>query len=617
MCGILGEYSPKKSLLPLERFKTLLDISKSRGPDQSCIESTSGKVRFGFNRLSILDLSKEASQPIWSPSGRYLIVFNGEIYNHIELRKSLSDFGKNIKSHGDTVSLAYCIDKWGINKSIEYLDGMFAIGVWDRQEKCLSLARDFAGIKPLFYGLNKNGFVFASQYNQISNHPFFRDEEINKSVLKLYIAQQFVPPPFGLLKNTFSVFPGEIVKLDKYGKLGKKRYWSFPKFDDSIMNYTDAKNIIENEIQRSVKEQLISDVPLGAFLSGGVDSPLICNYAKNYIGSDFNTFSIGSNSKTHDETYLSNQYARALKTKHHIGKMTSENFLDRLDDILTKAGEPIGDSSILPTWKLSNIASSKVTVILSGDGADELFFGYERFQSIAKNHWLWNYPFYLRYLLRGLDRLVFNDKFINECVLSSTPGDSHFGLQSKHSKDFYNKLVPELKNVSFPDDFDIYQYSNPKTKNELLHMIREAEFYGMLQKTLAKVDRASMANSIEVRVPFLKKNLVEKVVGTGVEVHSPIEKRKKILYSLLIKSFRNINPDYDKKGFSIPMKNWIRKKYRGEFYEKLLDENFCYSFGIENKKMEEVLNSHINGKQDFKWPLFTLYSLSVWNNAKI
>ena len=617
MCGILGEYSPSNRLPSLEKFKKILDISKSRGPDETSIKSISGKVRFGFNRLSILDLSKEASQPIWSPSGRYLIVFNGEIYNHIELRKSLGDFGENIKSHGDTVSLSYCIDKWGINKSIESLEGMFAIGVWDRKEKCLSLARDFAGIKPLFYGLNKNGFVFASQYNQISNHPFFRDEKINKSVLKLYISQHFIPPPFGLLKNTFSVFPGEIVKVDKSGKLEKRRYWSFPKFDNSIMSFTDSKNIIDNEIQDSVKQQLFSDVPLGAFLSGGVDSPLICNYAKNYITGDFNTFSIGSDSEIHDETHQSSQYARALNTKHHIEKMTSENFLEGIDDILMKAGEPIGDSSILPTWKLSNIASSKVTVILSGDGADELFFGYERFQSIAKNHWLWNYPFYLRYLVRGLDRLVFNDKFINECVLSSSPGDSHFGLQSKHTNAFYDWLVPGLKNVSLPVDYDIYQYSNPKTKNELLHMIRQAEFYGMLQKTLAKVDRASMANSIEVRVPFLKKSLVEKVVKTGIETHSPMEKRKKVLYDILIQSFRNIKPQSDKKGFSIPLKNWIRKKYRSAFYEKLLDGNFCHSFGIENKKMEEVLNSHMNGKQDYKWPLFTLYSLSVWNNAKV
>ena len=147
-------------------------------------------------------------------------------------------------------------------------------------------------------------------------------------------------------------------------------------------------------------------------------------------------------------------------------------------------------------------------------------------------------------------------------------------------------------------------------------MIRKVEFYGMLQKTLAKIDRASMANSVEVRVPFLKKKLIEKVIRTGIETHSPLKKRKKILYDLLIKSFRNIKPEYNKKGFSIPLTNWIREHYKSLFYEKLLDKNFCHSFGIENNKMEQVLNDHINGKYDYKWPLFAFYSLSVWNNAK-
>ena len=207
--------------------------------------------------------------------------------------------------------------------------------------------------------------------------------------------------------------------------------------------------------------------------------------------------------------------------------MTAKNSIALLDKILISAGEPIGDSSILPTWILSNIASSKATVILSGDGADELFFGYNRFQSIAKNHWLWNYPFYLRYFLRGIDRLIFNDRFINECVLASSPGKSHFGLHSKNSINFYEQLVPDLGNISLPQNYNIYNYKNPKTNNELLHLIRKAEFYGMLQKTLTKVDRASMANSIEIRVPFLKKGLVEKIIKIGISVHSPLEKEKK------------------------------------------------------------------------------------------
>ena len=200
--------------------------------------------------------------------------------------------------------------------------------------------------------------------------------------------------------------------------------------------------------------------------------------------------------------------------------------------------------------------------------------------------------------------------------MESSPGRSHFGLHSKNVINLYDELVPDLENISLPQNFKLYNYTNPKTNGELLHLIREAEFYGMLQKTLTKVDRASMANSIEVRVPFLKKKLVENVIKTGISVHSPLKKRKKILYDLLLKSFRNIKPQKKKKGFSIPLTNWIRKNYKSVFYEKLLDGHFCSSYGINKKEMENTLNEHMECKQDYKWPLFTLYSLAVWDDAR-
>ena len=616
MCGILGELSLNNNLASIEEFKKILNLSKNRGPNETRIETLGKKNRFGFNRLSILDLSEKASQPIWSPSRRYIIVFNGEIYNHQKLRLKLGGFAKNIQSNSDSVSLAYSIEKWGIKTTINKLEGMFAIGVWDRKKKCLTLARDFAGIKPLFYGWNGKSLVFSSQYNQISNHPHFKNEKINRSVLKLYLNQHFIPPPFGILNNTFSVCPGEIITLNIEGKLIKTKYWNFPEFDNSTIDYNEAENIIENELRNSVFEQLFADVPLGAFLSGGVDSPIICDYANSKIDNIFHTFSLGSDSEIHDETYLSNKFSLELESYHHSIKMTAENSVNSIDKILTDIGEPFGDFSLLPAWELSKNAAETVTVVLSGDGADELFFGYERFRSIAKNHWLWKYPYVIRYLTRGFDRLLFNEKFINECVLSAYPGLAHLGLHSHQPKDFFNFLIPSMEEVSFPLAYDLYKYCNPKTKNELLHTIREAEFNGMLQRTLAKMDRASMANSLEIRVPFLKKSLIEKIIKTGIDVHSPMLKRKKMLYRLLKKSYANIKPEKDKKGFTVPLREWIRTYYKENFYEKLLDKNFCQSFGINTKIMENILEKHCNNSADYKWPLFSLYSLSIWNNAR-
>ena len=215
MCVILGEFVYNNhSLIDRSRFLSLLELSRNRGPDSQGYFTNDENIQFGFNRLSILDLSENGNQPIQSSSGRYTMVFNGEIYNHEELRKSLPNGKYTFKGNGDTESLIACFDHFGVEKTVHRLDGMFAIGIYDNWEECLHLIRDFAGIKPLHFGWNGNILVFASQYNQISSHQEFYKESVDEEVLKLYLSQHFIPAPFGLLKNTFSVYPGEIVSFD-------------------------------------------------------------------------------------------------------------------------------------------------------------------------------------------------------------------------------------------------------------------------------------------------------------------------------------------------------------------------------------------------------------------
>ncbi|MBH10220.1 MAG: asparagine synthase (glutamine-hydrolyzing) [Candidatus Marinimicrobia bacterium] len=614
MCGILGELSYDSRLISSDRFSNLLALSSSRGPDETRVETVAENLRFGFNRLSILDLSSRASQPMWTPSGRYLIVFNGEIYNHFELRNKLFKKGKKLKSNGDSATLAGCLDEWGIQNTVQQLDGMFAIGIWDKIKSRLSLVRDFAGIKPLYYGWNGKTVVFASQYNQISRHPVFNNERINHKVLKLYLIQHFVPPPFGLIENTHSVYPGEIISFDINGNKDSNIYWDFPGYNKAVYEGKSALEDVENELYYSVKAELISDVPLGAFLSGGIDSPLICFNACKHFFKNFSTFSIGSDSYIHDESLLSELFAEYLGTKHHSIKMDGSNSIHALKEAVEASGEPLGDFSLLPTWQVSKLAKSKVTVALSGDGGDELFFGYDRFQSIAKNNWLWFYPYIIRYLIRGMDRMVFNDKYVNECVLSNTPAESQFGLHSRFPINLLTKLLPDLTSIPLPNNYTVYKYNHPKNIDELLYHIRRAEFYGMLQKTLAKVDRASMAHGLEVRVPFLKKTMIEKILSMGIAVHQPMKIRKKILFELFEKSFYGITPEKNKKGFSIPLTVWIRTAFKDSFYEILMDTRFCNSFGIKKRIMEKMLDDHILGRKDLKWPLFTLYSLAIWSN---
>ena len=612
MCGLLGEVTFGCDLSSPEIFNDLLSLSSHRGPDVTQTENIANKLRFGFNRLSIIDPSENSHQPIWSPSKRYLIVYNGEIYNHAELRTRLSGKGENIKGYGDTPTLAKCFDEWGIEKTISNLDGMFAIGVWDDLEKKISLVRDFAGVKPLYYGFDGRLLVFSSQYNQISRHPSYFHNEYENSVLKLYLIQHYIPSPNALIKNTFSLNPGEIITFNIKGEKFSKEYWNYPDYEEIKFSKNEAVNHVEKHLKDAVKSELISDVPIGAFLSGGVDSPLICYFASLEKDKNFKTFSIGSDSKKHDETTLSSHYANFLNTVHSIKTLDAANTADELEKAVSSIGEPFGDYSLIPMWQMSKRASKSVKVSLSGDGGDELFFGYERFQSIAKNYHYWRMPFALRYILRGLDKIIFNEQNINECILSDTPGDSHFGLHSHVSRKVLDMIAPSIMEKNLPINFETYKYSLPKTSDELMYLIRKAEFYGMLQRTLLKVDRASMAHGLEVRVPFLKKSFIEQIFKLGIPVHSPNRQRKRLLYELLGKKYPHFEHEKNKKGFSISLSKWIKEDYKDMFYDTLLEKKFCERFGFNKNQIERVLDSHVKGLYDFKWLLFSLYSLSIW-----
>ena len=611
MCGILGEFS--RNLIDRPEFMRILSLSKSRGPDLTEYYTNNKNLQLGFNRLSVIDLSNNGNQPIHSQNKRFTMVYNGETYNYLSIRNKLEKLGYEFKGNGDSEVVINAFEGLGVKNTVNLLDGMFAIGLFDHFRKVVFLIRDFAGIKPLFYGWNGRSLVFASQYNQISRHPAYNKEQINQQVLKLYLKQHFVPPPFGLLDKTYCVKPGEIISFNLAGKKKVKNYWVFPNYNNSETNENIALELIDSELRSSVRSELVSDVSLGCFLSGGVDSPLVSYNASALSNNFIDTFSLGSDSDKYNESYYADKYSKYLKTKHNTTFLNSNNAINVLEKSVLSTGEPLGDLSILPTWELSKLASKTVTVVLSGDGGDELFFGYERFQSIAKNHWLKKLPYSMKYLLWGLDKLTLNSSYINDCILYKSPGEAHFGLNSRFPDDILNNVTPNLKKITFPEEYKNYSYTSPNDINELFHRIRKAEYYGMMQKTLAKVDRASMAHGLEVRVPFLKKTMIEKVISLGINIHQPQKFRKKLLYQLLLKKFQGIQPERKKKGFSVPLSRWIRTGLRDSFYQRLLDEKFCHTYDINKLALENILNSHINKQMDAKWPLFTLYSLAIWN----
>ena len=616
MCGIFGEFNFKKQLTNKSIFFDLLKLSKNRGPDNQGYYTNGSFLQFGFNRLRVLDLTESGDQPIFSQSKRYLMVYNGEIYNYSKLRSILETNGFKFNGLGDSEVLINCFQYYGIMKTLELIDGMFAIALFDNSKKKIHLIRDFAGIKPLHYGFNKSTIIFASQYNQVVRHPEFSNNSYNSGVLKLYLSQQFIPPSIGLVKNTYQVSPGEIITFDLSGEKSSKRYWVFPKkISPTIFSEKKAINEIESSLNYSVKNQMHSDVPLGVLLSSGIDSTLISILAKKNTEEELNAFTIGSNSKTHDESNDARKYAETLNLKHYIEKLDSgivSGIMSEIDDSIT---EPFADISLIPTQYISKIAKRNVTVALSGDGADELFFGYERFDSIVKNFRIQSLPYLLKYFIYGIDKVFWNNSHINSNSLFDSCGDAHFHLQKRFESNLLDDIFPDLIDSLIPDAFNIYDYNNHSNKRDLLHSMRYAEFYGMMQKTLRKVDIASMHNSLELRVPFLSKLFLE----TSLKIDPLLNfknnsENKTILRKVISMNYKNLHLQQKKKGFSVPMTKWLRKGLKKKFTEVLMDQNLIDHFGLNKFKLENLLNDHMEKRKDNKWPMFTIYSLFIWRN---
>lgn len=607
MCGFLIEYHlSSQNYFDKEQFMDTLSLSHKRGPDTCGYVSIAPHLQMGFNRLSIQDITIAGQQPMLSPNKKFTIVFNGEIYNHLDLRKALG-FTK-YRGHSDTETITVCLEIWGVEKTIKALNGMFSLVIYNHQTQELSLVRDFAGIKPLFYGWNGKTLVAASQYDQVTAHPAYSSKTVNPQVLKLYLQQHFLPAPFGLHEDTFQVLPGEIITFNKNGFKTHQRYWELPVHQNSfISDPKEAETYIEAMIDQVVQRQLISDVPLGAFLSGGVDSSLIVSSLKEFH-KNTQVFTIGSDSQNHDESERAKQFAEAMELRQTIWKLNAKEMLSYWDEAMKALHEPMADFSILPTYLISKLAKKRVSVALSGDGGDELFFGYERFWSVGKNIGYQHYPNLLRKGLYGLDKYASGNKNLNAVLLASSQAKAQQGLHSRFRNEWLDALAPDLTGVALSNAYQVYNYQNTKDTRTLLQHMRHSEFYGMMQKTLRKVDLASMENSLEVRVPFLDKEMIEAGLRIDPLLNYGKTNPKRILKNVLNNRIPSVAEERVKKGFSIPLTAWLREDLKPLFTERLLDADLT-PFGFDRRAIENMLQLHQSGQHDLKWPLFTIYAL--------
>lgn len=539
---------------------------------------------------------------VWNTAGRFSLFINGSIYNLDAFRKKYA-----LKNYSDAQTLAFAFERDGIVETCKVLDGTFAIIAYDTIAHELHLIRDYAGVKPLFYGWDGKNLVACGVYRQLLQHPMFADASLDSQVLKLYLQQHFVPAPFGLYKNSFQVRPGEIVSVSKEG-LKKQRYWELPQSASAIISDKSAAlSQIQQVLSDAIQSRLPATSPIGSFLSGGVDATLIASFLKE-IHPEFKVFTIGSDSKKHDETDRASAFAKALQVEHHVWKLDGSevrNYWEEATEVIT---EPMADFSVLPTYLAHQLASKHVETVFSGDGGDELFYGYERFWSIGKNIRYQQLPLLVRKGIYGWDKYTTGNRRVNSVLLASAQSKAHQGLHSRFKDAWLYGIAPHLEAVDLPHEYDVYRYEDSSDIRELLFRMRYAEFYGMMQKTLRKMDTANRKSGLNVVLPFLNRNMISLALTIDPLLSYGEGKQKQLLKSLLQQRIPQVPEETTKKGFGIPLTGWLRNELKEPVSDFLLASPVT-DFGFDKNAIEALLKQHFDGEIDAKWSIFTLYAL--------
>ncbi|MEY8848345.1 asparagine synthase (glutamine-hydrolyzing) [Psychroserpens sp. XS_ASV72] len=607
MCGFLGEFSnEEEALTPRDRFSQILELSKHRGPDATGIER-GPNFQLGFNRLSILDLSPNGNQPKKSPSGRYSVVFNGEIYNFKELAETHQL--NTLKSTSDTEVLVHLLDKLGVNSALKALNGMFAIAVVDSKTDTFIITRDFSGIKPLFYGISEKGIAVASQFDQIFKHPWFINNlELRPEIVKEYFGFGYMQAPNTIYKSIFQVNPGECLVFKGNKKVSKEIICTFqPKLKASYSETRETTETYNKKLDTIVKRQLISDVPIATFLSGGIDSPLITAHAK-HNKNDIEAITLEVDDATLNESDIAKAYADEMSVTQDIFKVKPTEILNTIDDYFDKCAEPFGDYSSLPTYLLTKHASERFKVMLSGDGGDELFYGYPRFRQFAEHYHLFKLPLWLRKpVVRVLNKLKLSKS--SAPFYYQTFGEWQL---AKHLHIFKDQLDEICPNTLFSKELlELYNLNDTNSKKELLQKLRHNEFYGHMQRVLTKVDRASMANSLEVRVPFLDKESV----AFSWELDSDLPKHK-ILKKVLKECLEAFVPkeliNAQKMGFSVPIDDWLKNELREDVHKHIFETPFYGADVLNVHQIRKFVKAYYDDGFFSSWGVWHIYAWQKW-----
>lgn len=609
MCGICGSFTfrgePDQDKAAIVE---LMKLMERRGPDDSGLWADEPYCVLGFKRLSIIDLSTAGHQPMTTPDGRYAIVYNGEVYNFPELRADLQQKGIQFHSTGDTEVVLQALAVWG-KDALGRFNGMFALGFYDVLDKRLLLARDHAGIKPLYYLLTSNGLVFASQYDQIMAHPWTKTLDVSQEGLALYLRLGYIPAPYAILKGTHMLEPGAWFELDRKGQGKRGKFFEFPVYGEASLRGGEAYEAVDAAVTQAVRRQLVSDVPVGTFLSGGIDSPLVAAKARVASNDTVRCFTIGTNGDELDESGDAEAYAEQIGVEHIVEHTTPQMAFDMLGDVITSCGEPFADYSVFPTMRVARLARQHVKVILSGDGGDELFWGYpSRFVSPLKYSADFRQPQWLRTLRWGWDRILADGNGRDDLRYRSI-GQFYRAGHSRIDDTTLKQVFPDA--APYPTDFGLFDY-NGYEPNHVAQWLRWNEFVGHLTMVLLKVDRASMFHSLEVRVPLLDREVID--VACRVDWRSCLDLDQNLGKLPLRHSLaRHVGrPTETKRGFEAPMKSWLKGPLKGIFQQTVIERQEIVGLPVNRAKVRVMYQEHTAGVRDYTRELWTLLSLALW-----
>ncbi|UCN01137.1 asparagine synthase (glutamine-hydrolyzing) [Sulfurimonas sp. SWIR-19] len=589
MCAIVGFIDKNKNI---DVLKSMLKIQSYRGPDDSGVyfDEKSG-VHFGHNRLAVQDLSSHGHQPFVSSCQKYIIVFNGEVYNFKTIRKELEKLGYIFKSDSDTEVILYSYKEWGV-QCIEKFIGMFAFSILDKVENKLLLVRDRAGVKPLYYYVDDNQFMFASEIKSFHKHPDFQKEQ-NLEVLPYFFQFGYIPAPFTIFKNCYKLETGHYLEFDiQNTTCNITKYWDVNDFyqqEKSTKTEDEILEELENILDDAIDLRMVADVPVGVFLSGGYDSSLVASILAKKQGKKISTFTIGFDDPKYNEATHAKTIAEYLGTNHTEYYMQNKDMLDLVELLPFYYDEPFGDSSALPTMIVSKLAKQSVTVALSADGGDEAFCGYSKYFFLSKLQNIFSNNFKREILKTGINSL---HPKIAEAINEKLPKK----IKQTNIKDKYVKFQRAINSNSLEEMFE--NASSYVDKNEIVKFLKIQKNKALFKKwnkvdnieflnqmmaidyklfmsddVLTKVDRATMSVSLEGREPLLDHRIIEFMAKVPLELKYKNKQGKYLLRQVLYKYLPQELVDKPKAGFQIPLNEWLRNELKPLVLKYLDKEN--------------------------------------------